>query len=89
LGGCCGLITDGTKKGASRQPDKSVPSTVASGDNALDAALREGHRLLLPQSDLAISEGLTLRAEERKKADAAAAVAASSTSVRTPTWTRS
>jgi hypothetical protein len=73
LGGCCGLITDGTKKGASRQPDKSVPSTVASGDNALDAALREGHRLLLPQSDLAFSEGLTLRAEERKKADAAAA----------------
>ena len=74
LGGCCGLITDGTKKGASRQPDKSVPSsTVASGVNALDAALRDGHRLLLPQSDLAFSEGLTLKAQERKKADATAA----------------
>ena len=49
-------VVDGTKKGASRQPGKSVPSsTVASGDNALDAALREGHRLLPPQSDLAES----------------------------------
>jgi hypothetical protein len=70
LGGCCGLITDGTKKGASRQPDKSVPTSTS--DNALEAALREGHRLVLPQSDLAFSEGLTLKAEEKKKAAAAA-----------------
>jgi hypothetical protein len=70
LGGCCGLITDGTKKGASRQPHKSVPTSTS--DNALEAALREGHRLVLPQSDLAFSEGLTLKAEEKKKAAAAA-----------------
>ena len=87
LGGCCGICIDCTLKGASRNGLKSEPSAVFE-DDSMAKALREGHLLLIPQSDLQFSEQLTKDVQERAQVAAAAAraaVAAQAAAARAPT----